>query len=290
MVEFNSASAIIMEESPMARLTVAARKANTDRLETASEDTRLVQGVARGLAVLRAFKPGETSLSNAELAERTGLSKPTVSRLSQTLVALGYLSIVARSGHYQLGAGIVALCHSLLAGMPHRMAARPVLREIAEFARVPASLAMRDQLLMLTIETAHHPQMRPARFDLGSRLPIESTAMGRAYLFALAENEREALLRRVQLQWSRSEWRGVRAGIDVAFKSIAKRGFCLSLGDRRPDVYAAGAPVVTHDGTVLAINCGGMPSEVTAEQLENEIGPRLAHAAQQISVEIPNGA
>ena len=69
---------------------------------------------------------------------------------------------------------------------------------------------MRDQLGMLTIETAHHPQMRPARFDLGSRLPIETSAMGRAYLFALAEDEREALLRRIRLQWPRSEWRGVR--------------------------------------------------------------------------------
>ncbi|HUF19456.1 MAG TPA: IclR family transcriptional regulator [Burkholderiales bacterium] len=246
-----------------------------------------MQGVARGLAVLRAFKPGETSLSNADLAERTGLAKPTISRLSQTLVALGYLSLVARTGYYQLGAGIVALCHSLLAGMPHRMAARPVLQEIADFARVPASLGMRDQLFMLTIETARHPQLRPARFDLGSRLPIENTAMGRAYLFALPEKERVALLRRVQPQWPRSEWRGVRARIDAAFESLDKRGFCLSLGDRLPDVYAAGAPIVTHDGAVLAINCGGMPSEASAERLENEIGPRLARAAKQLSVENP---
>jgi DNA-binding IclR family transcriptional regulator len=249
-----------------------------------------VQSVVRGLAVLRAFKPGETSLSNTELAERTGLSKPTLSRLTQTLAALGYLSIVARTGHYQLGAGIIALCHSLLVGMPHRIAARPVLQEIADFARVPASLGMRDQLSMLTIETARHPHLRPARFDLGSRLPIETTAMGRAYLFALAEHEREALLKRVRMQRLQSEWRRVRVGIDAAFESIAKRGFCLSLGDRRPDVYAAGAPVVTHDGTVLAINCGGMPSEVTAAQLENEIGPRLARAAKQISVELPGSA
>jgi DNA-binding IclR family transcriptional regulator len=274
----------------MARLTAVERKTSTDTLEASSDDVRLVQAVARGLSVLRAFRPGENSLSNSELAERTGLSKPTISRLSQTLSALGYLSIVPRTGHYQLGAGIVALCHSLLAGMPHRIAARPVLQEIADFSRLPASVGMRDQLVMLTIETAHHRQMRPARFDLGSRLPIETSAMGRAYLFALAEDEREALLQRIRMQWPRSEWRGVRARIDAAFESIAKRGFCVSLGDRQPDVYAVGAPVVTADGAVLAFNCGGMPSEVTAAQLENEIGPRLARAARQVSMEAPGGA
>ena len=123
----------------MARLTAIDRKTSIDKLEASSDEAPLVQAVARGLSVPRAFRPGENSLSNSELAERTGLSKPTVSRLSQTLVALGYLSIVPRTGHYQLGAGIVALCHSLLAGLPHRIAARPALQEIADFTRLPGN-------------------------------------------------------------------------------------------------------------------------------------------------------
>ena len=269
----------------MARLTAVMRKARTEALDPEVEDARLVQGLARGLAVLRAFRPGETSLSNSELAERTGLTKSGISRLTQTLTALGYLSFVAPTGRYQLGAGVVALCHSLLAGMPHRIAARPILQELAEYSRVPASLGMRDQLEMLTIETARHPHMRPARFDLGSRLPIETTALGRAFLYGLPKGERETLLRRLRIRHGSADWGNVQARIDAAFESIAKRGFCVSLGDRRPDVFAVGAPIFTSDGTVMAINCGGMPSEVTEDYLENELGPRLALAASQLSVE-----
>jgi DNA-binding IclR family transcriptional regulator len=269
----------------VARLTAVQRKTDTDGLDSRGDETPVAQGLARGFAVLRAFRPGETSLSNSELAERTGLAKATISRLTQSLTGLGYLSYSPRLGRYQLGAGVVALCHSLLAGMPHRIAARPLLQEIADIARLPASLGMRDQLDMLTIETAHHPHMRPARFDLGARLPIETTSMGRAFLFGLAASERDKLLRRLRLRWTREEWRGVRAGIDKAFESLATRGFCVSLGDRRPDVFAVGAPLVTPEGNVLAVNCGGMPSEVSAERLENEIGPRLARAARQISAE-----
>jgi len=268
----------------MARLATAARKANTEILD-AGGDKRLTQSLARGLAVLRAFKPGETSLSNAELAQRTGLTRSTISRLTETLVALGYLSFVARTGRYELGAGVVALCHSLLAGMPHRIAARPVLQDLADYSRLPASLGMRDQLEMVMIETARHPHMRPARFDLGARLPIATTSMGRAYLYGLPEANREALLRRLRMQYSKAEWNVLRSRIDAAFESIAKRGFCISLGDRLPDVFAVGAPVVTADGAVLAVNCGGMPSEVSADRLENDIGPRLAFAASQISSE-----
>jgi len=267
----------------MGRLTAVQRKADTDTLEFEDDDGRIVQGLARGLTVLRAFRPGETSLSNSDLAERTGLAKPTISRLTQTLTALGYLAYLPRLGRYQLGSGIVALCHSLLAGMPYRIAARSLLQDVADFARIPASLGMRDQLEILTIETARHPHMRPARFDLGSRLPIETTAAGRAYLYAVGKEERDELLRRIRLQRSRDEWRTIRSGLDHAFESLADRGFCLSLGDRRPDVFAVGAPVITPEGIVLILNCGGMPSEVTAEFLESEVGPRLAQAASQLS-------
>ncbi len=274
----------------MARLTALQRKADTDGLDQDGDDARIVQGLARGLTVLRAFRPGETSLSNSELAARTGLAKATISRLTQTLTALGYLSYASRLGRYQLGAGVVALCHSLLAGMPHRIAARPLLQEIADFSRIPATLGMRDQTEMLTIETARHPHLRGARFDLGSRLPIDMTSMGRAYLFGLPTEERETLLKRLRLNRTREEWRTIRASIDTAFESLAERGFCISLGDRRPDVFAVGAPLVTPEGTVLAISCGGTPTEVSADRLEHEIGPRLALAASQISTEPPPDA
>ena len=47
--------------------------------------------LGRGLMILRAFDIGEPYLGNAAIAERTGLAKATVSRLTQTLLELGYL-------------------------------------------------------------------------------------------------------------------------------------------------------------------------------------------------------
>lgn len=269
----------------MARVATKLRRAKADALDVGEADGRLMQSLARGLSVLRAFRPGETSLSNAELAQRTGLTRPSVSRLTETLVALGYLTIVPRTGRYELGGGVVALCHSLLAGMPHRIAARSVLQDLADHSRLPASLGMRDQLEMVNIETARHPHMRPARFDLGSRLPIAQTSMGRAYLYGLPQDEREALLQRLRSLSDGAQWAILEPRIEAAFESIAKHGFCVSLGDRLPDVFAVGAPVVTAEGAVLAVNCGGLPSEVTADRLQNDIGPRLALAARQISME-----
>lgn len=269
----------------MGRIAALQRKSETELMELGDESALPVQGLARGLSVLRAFAPGELSLSNAEIALRTGLPRPTVSRLTQTLTALGYLSYLPRQGRYALGTAVVALCHSLLAGMPHRLAARPILQELADRFRLPVSLGARDQLDIVNIETVRHAGARPARFDLGARLPLDVTAMGRAYLFALPESERVRLLDRLRRRRGPGEWPRVRVGLERAFDSLAARGFCLSDREWRPDVIGVGAPVVTADGAALALNCGGPPQEASADRLRAEVGPSLARAARLIAAE-----
>jgi DNA-binding IclR family transcriptional regulator len=62
----------------------------------ATGDRKFVTALARGLEVLRACTPTEGLLGNGELVERTGLPKPTVSRLTHTLTKLGYLAYAER--------------------------------------------------------------------------------------------------------------------------------------------------------------------------------------------------
>ena len=66
-------------------------------------------------------------MSNAELAERTGLPRPTNSRLPYTLVPLGYLKPSAKYGKYQLGLAIVSATYPLMALIGLRQPARPLM-------------------------------------------------------------------------------------------------------------------------------------------------------------------
>ena len=65
-------------------------------------DRSFVVALSRGLDVLRAFHANDGLLGNQELAARTKLPKPTVSRLTYTLTKLGYLTPVPRFEKYQL--------------------------------------------------------------------------------------------------------------------------------------------------------------------------------------------
>ena len=85
-----------------------------------ADDRRFVTALARGLEVLSCFRSGEKLLGNQDIAMRCGLPKSTVSRLTATLTALGYLLHVPQEGKYRLGTATLALGSAMLSGLDVR--------------------------------------------------------------------------------------------------------------------------------------------------------------------------
>src|ERR1700684_2412988 len=80
-------------------------------------DRSFVVALSRGLDVVRASHPNAGLLGNQEIAARTSLPKPTVSRLTYTLTKLGYLTPVPRFEKYQLAPSAMALGYAALANL-----------------------------------------------------------------------------------------------------------------------------------------------------------------------------
>ena len=256
---------------------------------TEGEDRQFVTALARGLSVLRAFQPGDGVLGNGDIAERTGLPKPTVSRLTHTLTRLGYLTHAERLGKYRLGPGVLSLGYSLLANMDIRKIARPYMQELANASGLSLALGARDRLNMVYLEHARDAGSVTLRLDIGSHIPIATTAMGRAFLAAIPENER-AYLMSAMAERAGAAWPPMAKGVERALRQVAETGFCTSFGEWQQDVNAVGVPLRSMDGaTVMALNCGGPAFLHKPEKLEAEWGPRLVNVARTIEKEMQNG-
>jgi DNA-binding IclR family transcriptional regulator len=252
-------------------------------------DRRFVVALARGLEVLRAFRPGDGMLGNQEIAARTGLPKPTVSRLTYTLTQLGYLVRLDRFSKYQIAPAALALGYSALASGGIRHVARPHMQALADHAAAAVALGARDQRRMIYVEQCVAAQALMVRLDVGSRIPIASSAMGRAFIAALAEGERAALM--AELEWRYGDdWPALYAGIEQARADYARCGFVLSIGDWRADINGVGVPLVMADGSgVYAFNCGAAAFAIGRDRLEQDIGPRLVHAVRNIAAVVNGG-
>ncbi|MBC8740360.1 helix-turn-helix domain-containing protein [Paraburkholderia sp. UCT31] len=111
------------------------------------------RSLERGLELLRAFGPGATLLGNGDLVERTRLPKATVSRLTQTLVAAGYLEHDTGRKAYRLGVPVVGLAHAMGSGSTILQVAAPLIREIAQERHINSGLAAADREEMIYLES-----------------------------------------------------------------------------------------------------------------------------------------
>jgi DNA-binding IclR family transcriptional regulator len=252
----------------------SAKKGATDR--------SFVVALSRGLDVLRAFQPNDGLLGNQEIAARTNLPKPTVSRLTYTLTKLGYLTPVPRFEKYQLAPSAMSLGYAALANLGVRHLSEPFREEVMRETGGAVAVGGRDRHSMIYFGQSRNGLTLGVQLDVGSRIPIATTAMGRAYVWSLPPEERTVLLRELREHYG-SRWPKLRDGLERSGEFIAKHGFAMSTGDWQNDVAAVGVALKLNDGTgPYAFNCGAPAFRFTEDRLLNDIGPRLMAMVRNI--------
>src|SRR6201987_721881 len=206
--------------------------------KTVATDRSFVVALARGLEVLRAFHPNDGLLGNQEIAARTRLPKPTISRLTYTLTKLGYLTPVRRFEKYQLAPAAMALGYAALANLGVRHLSEPFREELMRETGGAVGVGGRDRLSMIYFGQSRGMTIG-VQLDVGSRIPIATTAMGRAYLWALGEEERGVLLRDLREHYG-SRWARMREGVQRGVQTVAKHGFGISAGGGLADISPRG--------------------------------------------------
>jgi len=256
-----------------------------NRSTSARQDRKFVTALARGLDVLRAFQTSVGPMSNKDLAEITGIPKPTISRLTYTLKEMGYLIQTSRNGKYELSAGILSLGYPLLSGLRIRHVAHDHMAELAKISGCTVALTSRDHLNMVFIDECCGNTSTTLRIDVGARIEIARSSIGRAYLAGIRENEREQIFLQLEDYYTETEWSELKPRILDSIDQIEERGFCLVDGEWRKNTRTVAAPLISPDGnTVMAMSCGGPAFSISIEMLEQDLGPRLVHICNSDSL------
>lgn len=286
------APAAALRRKVTAAATVTAAAAAPGRREApapaaAKDDRHFVTALARGLEVLACFRTGESTLSNQELALRCRLPKSTVSRLTLTLTRLGYLIHVPENGRYRLGTACLALGSALLTRLDVRKIARPLMQELAGYAHATVALGVRDKLSMIYVENCRSAAALTLTLDVGSRIPVATSAIGRAWLAAIGERERTEFLDLVR-ELDDVAWPRIAEGVARSLEEYRTLGVTCSFGEWQPDVNGIACAVHPGNGLpLMAINVGGPSFHLSREFLLAEVRPRLISLVARIEEALP---
>ncbi|WP_022723510.1 IclR family transcriptional regulator [Rhodopseudomonas sp. B29] len=253
-----------------------------------ANDPSFATTLAHGLDLLACFRNTQGSLSNADLALQTGLSRPTVSRLTSTLAELGYLRRDAK-GRFILGLAVLAAAYPVLSALKVRQLARPLMREFAAYAGGTVSIAMPFGLDFIYVETLRTTDAVPHVPDVGFVSSLAPTAVGRALLSLYTSEELHDYVAAVKAERP-DETDYVRKRTLPDVELCKERGFAVSLGEWRREIFGVAAPLYrTPTGECLSVNCGVPSFRFSAEQIERECGPRILGLARSIRALVADG-
>ena len=223
-------------------------------------------------------------MSLKELAEISGLAKPTAMRMLRTLEELGFVS---RSGRtYRIGPQCLALgrLYSFDADLQSR--ALPVMRRLSgETNEVVQLGAMRDgQVLYLERVTPQRSVMVSSIVTgPGSLRPAYCTALGKAILASQDEAATDSYIRDVELvaytPTTITDREVLRAEVELAYE----RGYAVDDCETDEEVRCVGAAISGgpgRDGAALSIST---PEHRMPEEVREELGALVRDAAAEIS-------
>lgn len=241
------------------------------------------RSLERGIEILRSFRPGIDLLGNSEIAERTGLAPATVSRLTQTLSGMGMLEHDKRARAYRLGPAVLSFSHAFKSCNPILQVASPLMKARAEKFHINVGLATADRDEMVYLESFRFHRKVSLRSILsGHRVPIELTSLGHAYLAAISDTKRIALLEMIRFKRQSKISIDLMREIDRSILQVQQSNYCAV--SWQPEVVALSTPLVIAHSPIFILNM----SVATQESIE-AMTDQLAEPLLDLRSEILNG-
>lgn len=245
----------------------------------------LIQSIERGFTVLGAFDEETPRPSAAELAARTGYSRPAVRRILLTLQHLGYVStdgvrwtltprVLSIGQHYGATHSIVEVA------LPH-------LYTLAEATGESASLGQLDSDVVVSVAQARVPRVMSMDLEIGSRLPIHATAMGRVLLAWAKESEIQEVVATTGLPAYTERTVTDSVAFRDALHEVRSSGWSIVDGEFEEGLLTASTPVRDHRGEVVAA-LAHLTTRLRSSprQLETGVIPTMLETSAQISREL----
>jgi IclR family pca regulon transcriptional regulator len=241
-----------------------------------------IEALARGLDVLRSFRPGTPAMTLSEIAGVTGLARPTVRRILITLESLGYVRAAARG--YALTPRVLDLGMAYVNALNMWEVARPHMEKLVAQTNESTSMAQLDGGDIVYVARVAVPKIVTLAVTIGTRFPAPATSMGKVLLAALPPTALPAVLTEPSRSGIAARWQPSAAELELALREVRAKGWALADQDLAPGIRSIATGVRDGDGRVVAaINVTVHAAETTVDTLLEEHLPRLLRTAADIS-------
>jgi IclR family pca regulon transcriptional regulator len=219
----------------------------------------LIEGMAKGMAVLESFDTERQRLNATLAAQRAGLSRAAARRHLLTLAHLGYLE--TDGSLYWLSPRVLRFSGSYLSTARLPRLLQPVLQRLAQQHQAAFSAVVLDADEVVIVATGgqhHDPARSPGTrllaygTHLGARLPAFAASTGRVLMAEWDRATLGAWLKGRTLPRLTAHTRTTHAALRAELDAVRREGFCLAVEEHELGVHALAVPLRDAQGRALA--------------------------------------
>ena len=250
-----------------------------------SEKRYYIESLGRGLQILEAFSEASPNLSLTEITSIVGLDISTVFRFVYTLENLGYLERDPETKRYRPGLRVLRLGFTALNSLEVAQIARPYLRALSAKCGETTNMTVRDGVEIVYVARNKTQQIISVNLELGSRLPVYCTSMGKAHLVDFSRQELYDLLGKGPYPKMGPNTITTLDGLVAELDKVRRRGYAINDEELAAGLRSVAAPVRNRDGDVAAaINISAPSARASREEMENILAPMMMNTAREISL------
>jgi IclR family transcriptional regulator, pca regulon regulatory protein len=257
------------------------RRSEAEQQAAEAHGPDYLESLARGLRVIQAFDRDRRELTLSEAAKLVDLPRASVRRTLHTLVQLGFVETDDRL--FRLTPRILTLAGAYLISNPIVDVLQPAVERLSEQVGEACSAAVLDGGDVVMIAHASPRRFISVSAQIGLRLPVVSSSLGRALLAAKDDNELERILGRLQPVKL--------TGLTVVNKTELRKAILrtrsdgYSLVDQEVEVgfRSISVPLRRLDGRVIAaLNIGVHSERISLDIMRDEFLPKLRQTADTL--------
>jgi IclR family transcriptional regulator, pca regulon regulatory protein len=251
-------------------------------MSTAARAAEFVQSLERGLSVIQAFSDERPTMTLAEVARSTGLTRATARRVLYTLCTLGYASTDGK--RFRLTPRILDIGYAYLSSLDLTGIAQAEMELLVERTHESSSAAVLDGTEIVYVVRVPTKRIMTISLGLGSRLPAYAASMGRVLLADLTPDQLDEYLSVAKLEPLTDHTITDPAVLRDELDKVRRQGWALVDQELEEGIRSVAAPLRDRTGrAVAALNVSSHAGRIDLATLRGQFLPDLVETASRIT-------
>jgi DNA-binding IclR family transcriptional regulator len=215
-------------------------------------EKKIIQSIDRALQVLELFSLEKPEWGVTEISKALNIYKSNVHNILSTFAEKSFVKKDSKTDKYKLGIKFFELGSVVIKNMDLRRIAHSYIEKLSKEFNETVHLGILDEGRVVSIEREESDKGLCSHIEIGRRAPLHCTAVGKAIMSYLSENEINLIIKEKGLEKFTENTITNKEKLEEEFKKIREQGYAVDNMEHEEGVRCVASSIRDYSGEVIA--------------------------------------